>query len=337
MSLIMSGVDYKTANIPVREMFSLTTSGLSEILYKIKQQPLVCECSLISTCNRTELYIVTPDSEPLSPAEILCGALGLDYEQLKHSFTTRIGHTALRHLMMVAAGLRSQMRGEDQILAQVKDAALIARECGSAGAELETLFRCAVSAAKKAKTLAPIAPLESSVSDRAISALKNSMNGLSGRKVLVIGNGIIGKLTASRLAAEGCDVTVTIRSYHRGAAVPPNGCSAIPYEDRYALMDQCDIVISATTSPHHTITAGRLAELDKLPSYFIDLAVPRDIDPEIVHMPGTILWNVDTLGGEQLSSQSAGQLLCVKRIIDEYTDKYYKWLAYRNQLHSHKV
>ena len=332
MSLIMAGIDYKTADVAVRELFSHTSAAAKDTMRLVRKHPAVEGCVLLSTCNRTELYLsCIPDGEASAQA-LLCSALGLSPDAFGRYFVARRDRQAISHLMMVTAGLRSQIRGEDQILAQVKTAIALAREENCADPVLETLFRCAVSAAKKAKTLAPITPVESSVALRALETLWDARGDLSGMRALVIGNGEMGRLIASLLVGAGCRVTVTLRSYKRGEIRVPERCATIPYDQRYELMPKCDILVSATTSPHYTVTADTLAGLSPLPAYLVDLAVPRDIEPSIADRCNVRLWNVDTLGRDTARQESAQKLMQVKEIIGEYIERYYKWRGYREHL-----
>jgi len=234
--------------------------------------------------------------------------------------------------MMVASGLRSQIRGEDQILAQVKSAIDTAREVHTGDAVLETLFRCGISAAKKAKTQAPLSPVESSVARRALEVLEDRCGVLKDKRVLVIGNGEMGRLAASMLVEKGCRVTMTLRSYKRGAAVIPDGCDTVPYDRRYSHIPSCEILISATASPHFTIRADELCGCGKIPRYLVDLAVPRDIDPLAADLPGVTCWNVDELGGNTPGREAAEKLKIIRSILDAYKARFYQWERYRSRL-----
>ena len=185
--------------------------------------------------------------------ELLCAAAGLPYEPFAPAFVTRRGEECQRHLMAVACGLQSQILGEDQILSQVKKAAAIAREAKTMDAALETLFRTAASCGKAAKTAGRLTGVATSAAHQAVEAAKRLLGDLTGLQAMVIGNGEMGRLAAALLRDAGCDVTVTLRSYHHGETVVPAGCGVVPYDDRYAAMDGVDLVLSATTSPHYTV------------------------------------------------------------------------------------
>lgn len=322
MNICMAGIDYKTAGIAMRGRFSPAADMLPPVLERVFAAPCVSGCVLLCTCNRTELYLSYERAVP-DAAALLCEAFGLAPEEYRPYFKFRRGRAAGMHLMMTAAGLRSQVRGEDQILAQVKQAAQTARTQKTTGAALETLFRLAVTAAKKIKTEIPLPAVERSAAGLAVQTLAGAAGSLKGKNALVIGNGEMGKLAASLLMDAGCNVTMTVRSYKRGAAVIPAGCGAVPYDARYDAAKQSEILISATASPHFVIRAEDLRA--PVPRYMIDLAVPRDIDPAVEAFPGVCFWNVDTLGGAEIQDESAEKLIKIKAILDEAAAKFEKW------------
>lgn len=327
LGIVMAGIDYSRAGVEQREPFSLTSGRVREVLTSIRGQSGVDGCVLIATCNRTELYLSCAEGIDLSPARILCGELAVP-ESCSALFTTRRERQALSHLMLLAAGLRSQIRGEDQVLAQVKTAIQAAREAHCADAVLETAFRLAVSVGKRVKTEVPLSPVESSTAHRAVEVLREQAGTLRGLRALVIGNGEMGRLSAALLAAQGCEVTMTLRSYKRGAAVIPAGCGTVPYDERYRVIPHCDIAVSATTSPHFTLQAAELRGCPALPRYFVDLAVPRDIEPEVAELAGIRCWNVDTLGGGPCG-ETAEKLRAIRDIANEYIARFDAWQSRR--------
>lgn len=332
MALIMAGIDYKTADVDIRGHFSFTGAAGGELMEAARALPGVEGCVLLSTCNRTELYLSYDGNIGPDPVEILCRAKGLSPATYGGFFTLRRLRAAALHLMMLTAGLRSQIRGEDQILAQVKAAVTAARELQCCDGVLETLFRCAVSASKKSKTLVPLSNAEPSVVGRALEVLTGRLGTLENKTALVIGNGEMGRLAASMLAAAGCNVTMTLRSYKRGAVELPADCSSIPYDDRYRFLPGCDFAVSATASPHFTLSGEALARCPRIPSLLVDLAVPRDIDPDAAALPGVTCWNIDTLGGNIPDGGTAEKLLAIKGIVAEYMDRFDKWARYRSTL-----
>lgn len=329
MNIIMSGLDYQLAPIALREQLSFTKHGVGELVGRIRaKEPGVAGCVLISTCNRTELYLSCPSAEMPDPGAVLCRAAGQEYAPFAGAFLTRRGMDAARHLTEVAAGLQSQIWGEDQIVSQVKAAITIARENNAADPVLETLFRTAVSAAKAVKTKVHLNQIPTSAASRAVEVLQRESGDLSGKKAIVIGNGEMGRLAASLLREAGCQVTVTLRSYHHGETVVPAGCGVVPYEERFVALDGADILLSATTSPHYTVSREDLEKMKAPPRWAIDLAIPRDIQPEAGEVPGVTLYNVDTLGAE-LHPVAPPE---VEAILEHHLQRFRQWGDYRESL-----
>ena len=321
MRIIMSGLDYQKAPIGLREQLSFTKTQVGDLTERIAGTEGVLGCVLISTCNRTELYLSCAPECPAEPDQLLCRAVGLPHAPFAGAFVTRRDQEAVRHLMEVAGGLQSQIWGEDQILSQVKTAITIARARGAADPVLETLFRTAVSAGKAIKTKVRLTGVATSAAARAVE--------VRGRRALVIGNGEMGRLSAALLHEAGCAVTVTLRTYRHGETVVPAGCAVTPYEDRFAAMEGMDILLSATTSPHYTVSAEQMSMLKTRPGRVVDLAMPRDVDPAVGDIPGVTLYNVDTLGAEQ----HRGELpQAVTDILADHMARFYEWNNYRSCL-----
>lgn len=329
MGIIMSGLDYQKAPIALREQLSFTKTQAGALTGRLAQGEGILGCVLLSTCNRTELYLSCPPEGRAVPDRLLCRAVGLDPGPFAGAFVTRRGEEAVRHLMEVAGGLQSQIWGEDQILSQVKGAIAIAREQGAADPVLETLFRTAVSAGKEIKTKVRLTGVAVSAAARAVEVLRRDLGDLQGRRALVIGNGEMGRLSAALLREAGCAVTVTLRTYRHGETVVPAGCAVTPYGERYASMEGMDILLSATTSPHYTVSARQMSMLKARPSWVVDLAMPRDVDPAAGDLPGVTLYNVDTLGAEQ---RRGALPQTVTDILDSHMARFYEWSNYRRCL-----
>ena len=171
MHLTMSGLDYSVASIALREQLSFTKNGVLDMDRLIAQESGVLGAVLLSTCNRTEIYLSCAGGVAPDPGELLCRAAGADYQSFAHAFVTRRGDDCIRHLMEVACGLRSQILGEDQILTQVKTAVALAREAGTSDSVLETLFRTAAACGKAAKTGGRLTGLPTSAAHQAVAAL----------------------------------------------------------------------------------------------------------------------------------------------------------------------
>ena len=320
----MAGLDWRVP-ISLREGLSFTKSQVVELDRRIWRHPAVEGCVLLSTCNRTELYLSCGEGAAPDPAALLCEAAGADPAPFAAAFERAEGGEAARRLMEVAGGLRSQIWGEDQILTQVKGALTAAREAGTADGVLETLFRTAAAAGKELKTRVRLAGVPRSAAQSAVERLEQAAGGLAGKRALVIGNGEMGRLAAALLVRAGCAVTITLRSYHHGQTVVPPGCAVVPYDDRYQAMEGMDLLISATTSPHYTVSAAALEAAVSPPRLLADLAIPRDIEPAVGDLPGLTLWNVDDLGvavDRDLPPEGAA-------ILEKYLDRLEQWENYR--------
>lgn len=325
MNIVMSGLEHSLAPIHLRERLSFTKLQTAEIIGKIYDFPHISGCVLLSTCNRTELYLSC--TEEVNPGELLCKAAGMEYTQYQQMFVTHSGQQAVQHLMEVSAGLRSRIWGEDQIISQVRDAVSIARQAHTTDPVLETLFRFAISAGKEVRTKARLTAVSSSAASMAVALIKEKLGLLTHKKAMVIGNGEMGRLAASLLQKEGCDVLVTLRSYRHGETIVPPGCGVVPYDERMQHMNGMDILISATTSPHYTVTADQLSSLSHPPVIAVDLAIPRDIQPEAGNLPGLSLYNIDDLGSF-LENRTVPEN--VSAILQTQMNNFYRWLGYKD-------
>lgn len=318
MNIIMSGLDCHHAPIALREQLAFSSQQVSRLLTEIRRQPGVEGCVLLATCNRTELYLT---GEAKAPWRLLCQAAGAEEETLAPYFTTLEGDDAARHLMEVACGLHSQILGEDQIITQVRTAMDLAQEARTADGNLSALFRQAVTAGKRSKTQVTIQRCAPSMGTRCRELLEETLGSLRGKNILVIGNGQMGRLAASLLVEAGAKVTVTLRTYHHGETVVPRGCGTVRYEGRVSALEGMDAVVSATTSPHYTLTREQLGLVKNPPRVAVDLAVPRDIDPECSQL--LLCYDVDTLGTGRAGSEEEREAL--KTIAEEELGKFHQW------------
>ncbi|WP_242962862.1 glutamyl-tRNA reductase [Pseudoflavonifractor sp. An85] len=324
MMVLMSSLEHNLAPIDLREALSFTATQVQRLNAHIAQLPNIQGCVILSTCNRTEIYLCCEDS--CHPGQVLCHAAGVDFAPFSAAFVTRQGGDAVEHLMQVAAGLRSRVWGEDQILAQVKRAITLARDSHSTHPMLETLFRSAISAGKEIRSTVRLTSLPTSAASQGVELLRQHLGSLEGKRALVIGNGEMGKLSARLLHQAGCRVMVTLRTYRHGETVVPSGCEAQPYDRRFELLDGVDILVSATASPHYTVTVEQLAEVTKLPQAMVDLAIPRDIEPQVGQLPGVKLFNVDDLMDTAPLHTVPEEVL---EILDKHQRQFYRWLNYK--------
>lgn len=325
MKLCMAGID-ASAPFEEREKLSLVRGQVQAMLPRIAEQT-GCAAVLLATCSRTELYLHAEGERALpDPAEALCRAAGVAASAF---VTRREGADAVRHLMHVAAGMQSQIFGDDQIVSQVKDAVALAREAKTTDAVLDTLFRRAVTAGKRVRTETRLTGVPASAAEVGVRRAERFFGSLAGRRAVVIGNGEMGRLAARALVRAGSEVTVTLRTYRHGETLVPQGCGTVPYDRRLDAIEGADLVVSATTSPHFTLTAAQMQTLLCPPRLLLDLAMPRDIESTAAGAQ-TALFNLDDLGdlgdADDTSRETAG---C---ILDEETHEFFAWLNYRAAL-----
>ena len=325
MKLCMAGID-ASAPFEEREKLSLVRGQVQAMLPRIAEQT-GCAAVLLATCSRTELYLHAEGERALpDPAEALCRAAGVAASAF---VTRREGADAVRHLMHVAAGMQSQIFGDDQIVSQVKDAVALAREAKTTDAVLDTLFRRAVTAGKRVRTETRLTGVPASAAEVGVRRAERFFGSLAGRRAVVIGNGEMGRLAARALVRAGSEVTVTLRTYRHGETLVPQGCGTVPYDRRLDAIEGADLVVSATTSPHFTLTAAQMQTLLCPPRLLLDLAMPRDIESTAAGAQ-TALFNLDDLG--DLGDADDTSRETAECSLDEDTREFFAWLNYRAAL-----
>lgn len=325
MKLCMAGID-ASAPFEEREKLSLVRGQVQAMLPRIAEQT-GCAAVLLATCSRTELYLHAEGEWALpDPAEALCRAAGVAASAF---VTRREGADAVRHLMHVAAGMQSQIFGDDQIVSQVKDAVALAREAKTTDAVLDTLFRRAVTAGKRVRTETRLTGVPASAAEVGVRRAERFFGSLAGRRAVVIGNGEMGRLAARALVRAGSEVTVTLRTYRHGETLVPQGCGTVPYDRRLDAIEGADLGVSATTSPHFTLTAAQMQTLLCPPRLLLDLAMPRDIESTAAGAQ-TALFNLDDLG--DLGDADDTSRETAECILDEETREFFAWLNYRAAL-----
>ena len=331
MSIFMLGIDHNMAPVDIRALFAFTRKNTGEALLKLKKEPGICGCIILSTCNRLELWGSTEENEKPELYQWLCRLKGIEGEEYRKYFISRENEEAVEHLFYLTSGLKSQILGEDQILTQVKDALSFAREEFTTDSVLEVLFRMAVTAGKKIKTEVPFSHGNPSVIHQAIRFLEEGGYHVRNKVCMVIGNGEMGKMAAQTLREAGADVTVTIRQYRSGVVNIPVGCSRINYGERMDYLPECDLVVSATASPNYTLTEELFEDVRvERPMILIDLAVPRDIDPEIRKKENITLYDMDSFRTSETPKELADNLEAAGKIVKEQMEEFFQWLDGRD-------
>lgn len=302
MAFLVIGLNHKTAPISVRECFSVPPSRAREALEHIGSYDGLKEGVLLSTCNRSEFYAVAEDKDAgfASMREFLFDLTGAD-EGMEEYFFSYANKDAINHLFRVSSSLDSLVLGEGQILSQVKAAYTLARELGVTGTELNLLFHHAIAIGKRVRTETKIAFQSVSVSYAAVELAKKKLAGLTGKCALIFGAGKMAKLTAEHLRSHGLNkIYVTNRSFETAKKLADDiDGEAIPVNRALKYAEDVDVIVTATGAPHYVIhswdTRKLMAKRKHRELFFIDIAVPRDVDPDVSQIPGVYLYNIDAL------------------------------------------
>ena len=336
-NLLSLGVSHKTAPVALRERLALPEGRAAGFLSELVTQAAVREAVAISTCNRTELYLVTGD-----PVEAESAALGALARQADMPPTELLGRLyairddeAVRHLFSVAAGLDSMIVGEAEVQGQVKRAYELALVEGVTGPISNRLFRDALAAGKRVRTETAIGRSRASVSTVAVDLARAALGELESRRVLIVGAGENGELTAQALHQRGArTVFVANRRYDRAIGLAQRfGGVAVRFDDLPAQLAEADIVVTCTSSPHQILGRDELAvvlqQREARPLLAIDIAVPRDIDPTVRDLAGITLYDMDDLQREvarSLSVQEA-EATRARSIVDAEAERFARWLG----------
>ncbi len=335
--LLALGVSHKTAPLELRERLSLTEGRAVGALRDLTAAAGIHEAAAISTCNRTELYLIVSD-----PVEAESTALGVLSRQADIRPTELLGHLyshrsteAARHLLRVTAGLDSMILGEAEIQGQVKRAYELALVEGATGPILNRLFRGALAAGGRARQETAIGEKGVSIPSVAVELARRALGDLARTRVLVVGAGETAELLARALVARGvATVFVANRHYDRaiGLAQRFDG-TAVRFEELPGQLEATDIVVSATNSPHHIVDREALAVVMEnrggRPLIAIDLAVPRDIDPTCRELEGVSVFDIDDVQQivERNASGRESESRGAERIIEAELDRFERWLA----------
>jgi glutamyl-tRNA reductase len=300
MNLIVIGVNHQTAPVEVREQFAIPEARLPEAVKTLAAQPGIEEAMIVSTCNRVEVVARTKDASA-DLHECLQTLYGFDpYPYRKYLYEYR-ERDAVRHIFRVASSLDSMVVGEPQILGQVKEAYATARAVGAVTSQLDALYARAFAVAKRVRTETAIATSAVSIASVAVELAKKIFGHLEGKSVYLVGAGKMCELAARHLLAHGASkIYVGNRTYERAVALAAkfNG-EPIVFDQLYDTVDRADIVISSTGSPHSIFRKEHgekfLSRRKNRPMFFIDIAVPRDVDPQMNKLDGIFVYDIDDL------------------------------------------
>ena len=303
MPFLVLGLSHRSSPVTVRERFAFAEAAIPQALEKLRREAGAAEAVILSTCNRVEIYAVM--EPPEGEAAALLRRFLMDYHQwpepLRDEIYCHAGCRGLEHLFQVACGLDSMVLGETEILGQLKKAYDTALRHRQTGGQLNKIFQKAFNVAKQIRTETNIQRGSVSVGSVAVELAEKIFSSLRDHPVMVIGAGDTSEKTARALLSRGAhSILVSNRSYDRAEALARElGGRAVRFEDWAAEFSGIDIVISSTAAPHCILDLPKLEELMKArknrPLLLIDIAVPRDIDPEVKFLENVYLYNIDDL------------------------------------------
>jgi glutamyl-tRNA reductase len=303
MTLFAAGLNHRTAAVALREQLALEEDKLREVLQDAVGRGILTEAVIVSTCNRVEVYGVAdvPGEARALCFRQLCHQRGVDVTSIEGALYTHLDGDAVRHAFRVAASLDSMMVGEPQILGQVKEAFALAQSCETIGPTLHALFTQAFAVAKRVRTETEIGRHAVSVSFAAVELAKKIFAGLSGKAVLLVGAGKMGELAARHLVEQGAfPIYVANRTWMRAQEMARAlAGTAVRFEDLPAAVGAADIVITSTGSRTAIVTremvARAMAARGARPLFFIDIAVPRDVEAAVGTLAGVYVYDIDDL------------------------------------------
>ena len=334
MSLLVLGLDHRTAPVDVRERLSVEREQLPDALTQLSEY--VPQAAILSTCNRTEVYVYDPDDIGLvgRVGDFMIGYSGVPGPELERHVYQLWETDCVSHLFRVAGGLESMIVGERQILGQVRASFSAATEGGHTKSPLTRVFHSALRAGRRVHRETSIGQHSRSVSRAAVQLARGMFDRLDDRRALVIGAGDAGRMVARALADAGVSqITVTNRTQWRAEELAKElGGVATPFENLPQALSEADLVISSTGSPGYVVDAAMVADAMAQrtaadPILVIDIAVPRDIDPGAGDLECVRLFDIDALGqaAEINLDSMQGDIRRAADIIDSEVDRFVEW------------
>lgn len=300
--LFVLGATHHRAPLAVRERLALDAAATEALRGELAGITGLREFTVVSTCNRIEFYGVAAAPEAAADVSArFCARQKFSLAEFESFRLSLAGADAVRHLLEVTAGLDSQMLGETEILGQVKEAYSTAQAKGHTGAVLNRVFQKAFQSAKHVRTNTAISEGQVSVANVAVDLALNIFGQLGAARLCLMGAGEIGEKTARAFQSRGTgSITVANRGFERALELATAlGASAMPYEQREARLGEFDIVVCATSAPDIIVsraaTAAAMSKRPAQPLFFIDLALPRDVDPTVAGLQNVFLYNLDDL------------------------------------------
>jgi len=333
--ILVLGLNHKTAPVEIREQLAFSEEESAHALEMLHNQDNIRELALLSTCNRVELIMAAKNSvKAVETAKTLMSRLKnipiVKFDQMLYIIK---GDDAVRHIFRVASSLDSLVVGEPQILGQIKDAYRMAIEKKTGGVILNRLLHRTFFIAKRVRTETGIGDHAVSVSYAAIELGRKIFGNLEGKKALLIGAGEMAELAVEHLLRhKTAELYVVNRTFERGVQLARRfNARAMRFEELSDCLEMADIVISSTGSPDFIIRRGQMKKIMRIrknrPLFFIDIAIPRDIDPQINHLANVYVYDIDDLKGviEENIEDRKKEALKAERMIDEAVIHFRKW------------
>jgi glutamyl-tRNA reductase len=303
MKLVLTGLNHRTAPVEVRERLAFEEQALPEALDNLKRCPGVLEGMILSTCNRVEVSVTAEDDADVQGAleTFLADSRHVERSWVAPYLYRHDGPEAIRHLFRVAASLDSMVVGEPQILGQLKSAYAIAKQRGSLSGFLDQVMTRAFNVAKRVRTETDIGESAVSVSYAAVELAREIFGSLEGKRALVVGAGKMAESAARHLRRAGAGILVTNRTRARAQALAEVcGGRIIDYDYFEDAVPSADIILTSSGAPHYILTRDQMrsamARRRNQPMFLIDIAVPRNIDPEVNKLESVFLYDIDDLG-----------------------------------------
>jgi glutamyl-tRNA reductase len=307
MRFLVTGLNHNTAPIELRERLAFAKEALPGATRALLGEPGVKEAMILSTCNRVELLVSHNGLEPQLPG-FLAKQFSLDRSVLEPHLYCYQDEEAVRHMFRVAASLDSMVVGEAQILGQVKQSWSLARELGAVKGPLDKLLQGAFTAAKRVRTETEIGSSSVSIASVAVDLARRIFGSLDGKRVLLVGAGKMSELAARHLIQHGADsMMVANRTYDRAVRLAEQFLGqAIRFEDLHARAHEADIIITSTGSSEQIFGIEHAQQIlhkrKNRPVFLIDIAVPRDVDPQVNRLEGIFLYDIDDLQSVAVSN-----------------------------------
>jgi len=333
--IVLLGLNHKTAPVELRECIAFTADQSEVALESLKNNPAVSEVVLFSTCNRVEVLLVTTQTSAAVNAakEFISRFNEIPLANFEDALYVHIGNDAVRHIFRVAASLDSMVVGEPQILGQIKEAYRLSTQKKTSGVILNRLLHRTFFVAKRIRSETGIGGHAVSISYAAIELGKKIFGSLDGKKVLLIGAGEMAELAVEHLIRNrASNIWVANRTFLRAVKLSERfHGSPIRMEELTPTLSDVDIVISSTGSQEFILQRGQVKEIMRQrrnrPLFFIDIAVPRDIDPAINRLSNAYVYDIDDLKGVIAENIEDRQREAVKgeRIVDEAVVRFRQW------------